>query len=128
MVHLIGKVAIRSLGGVVIIIAIAQLTGSPVPAASKHKDPSTCAVSMGSVINGQQRLLVTAWALTSNSSYLEAQTGVQSVMVTSDGAGSVSDQSLVYQGHGSYDISFDYYYWSNNKLVQATATSCSASL
>jgi len=34
----------------------------------------------------------------------------------------------VYHGSGSYSIAFDYYYWSNNKLVQALATSCSANL
>jgi len=110
------------------ILGFNTLTRNDVPVASKHKDPGACTVAMGSVINGQQRLSVTAWGLTPNSSYLEAQTGVQSVMVTTSATGSVSDQSLLYHGSGTYSIAFDYYYWSNNKLVQALATSCSASL
>jgi hypothetical protein len=98
--------------------------------ASHHNASATaaCAVSMGSVIGGQQRLSVSAHGLSANTNYLEAQTGVQSVMVTTDAAGSVSDQSLMYHGAGSYNIKFDYFYWSNNKLVEATGTSCSANL
>lgn len=88
----------------------------------------TCSISMGSVVNGQQRLLITAGGLTASTQYLEAQPGVQSVWITTSTSGSSSDQSLVYHGAGNYTVAFDYYYWSNNKLVQATATSCSASL
>jgi hypothetical protein len=118
--------------GIPIVIAVTAIMGfnvlTAVPTASKHKDPGGCSVAMGAVLNGQQRLLVKAWALSPSASYLEAQTGVQSVMVTTDTTGAVSDQSLLYHGSGNYAISFDYYYWSNNKLVQATATSCSAAL
>ncbi|HEV2414629.1 MAG TPA: hypothetical protein VGX27_07455 [Candidatus Dormibacteraeota bacterium] len=88
----------------------------------------SCAVSLGSVINGHQRLLVTASGLTPGTNYLEAQPGVQSVWITTDSAGASNNQSLYYNGPGKYTIAFDYYYFSNNKEVQATATSCSASL
>jgi hypothetical protein len=122
----------RLMVGIPIVIAVTTIMGfsalSIVPVASKHKDPGTCTVAMGSIVNLQQRLLVSASGLTPSSSYLEAQTGVQSVMVTTDSTGSVSDQSLAYTGSGKYTITFYYYYWSNNKLVQATATSCSANL
>lgn len=124
----LGRLAI----GIPIVVAVVTIFGvgalTSVPVASKHNAPGACTVAMGAVISGQQRLSVTAWGLTANSGYLEAQTGVQSVMVTTDATGSVSDQSLVYHGSGKYAITFYYYYWSNNKLVQATATSCSASL
>jgi hypothetical protein len=128
MVDFLAKNVIRIVGGVIIIGAITLLPSTMVPVASKHKDPSTCTVSMGSVINGQQRLLVTAWALTPDFAYTEGQVGVQSALVTTDSTGAVSDQSLWFQGPGAYTIVFDSYYWSNNKLVQATATSCSADL
>lgn len=96
---------------------------------SKHHDPAgTCAVALGSVVNGQQRLLVKATGLTPSSSYVEAQTGVQSAMVTSDATGAISDQSLWFHGSGLYAIDVNYYYWRNNSLIQATATSCSAQL
>lgn len=88
----------------------------------------TCSVTMGAVINGQQRLLVTAGGLTPSSSYVYGQTGVQTATVATNSAGAFSDQSLFYHGPGKYSIAVDYYYWSNNKLVQTTATSCSASL
>jgi hypothetical protein len=115
-----------------IVIAVTAIIGfgvlSTVPAASKHKDPGSCTIAMGSVISGQQRLLVTASGLSINTDYLEAQPGVQSLWVTTDANGSVSNQSLWYHGPGKYTIDFDYYYWQNSKLVQATATSCSANL
>lgn len=97
---------------------------------SHHQNaPSmTCSVSMGSVINGHQRLLVTASGLAPGTSYLEAQPGVQSIWITTDSAGASNNQSLYYNGPGKYTIAFDYYYFSNNKEVQATATTCSASL
>src|SRR2546425_6437579 len=124
----LGRLAI----GIPILIAVTAVMGFSVltfvPAASKHKDPGSCTVAMGSVLSSQQRLSVSAHGLSPNASYLEAQKGVQSVMVATDATGSVSDQSLMYHGSGMYTISFDYYYWSNNKLVQATATSCSANL
>jgi hypothetical protein len=124
----LGRLAV----GIPIVIAVTAIMGfsvlSIVPVASKHKDPGSCTVAMGSIVNGRQMLLVTASGLSANTSYLEAQTGVQSLFVTTDANGSVYDQSLGYNGPGKYTIDFDYYYWSNNKLVQATATSCSASL
>jgi hypothetical protein len=118
------------MGATASILGFGILNYSPV--ANKHHSGASasagCTVAMGAVISGQQRLLVSASGLTPSSSYLEAQTGVQSVMVTTDGTGSVSDQSLYYHGSGDYSISLYFYYWSNNKLVQATATSCSAHL
>jgi hypothetical protein len=122
----------RLLVAIPILVAVTAIIGfgalSTVLVASKHKDPGTCTVAMGAVISGQQMLLVTGSGLTPSTKYLEAQTGVQSAWVTTDSTGSVSDQSLVYHGSGAYTIDFYYYYWSNNKLVQATATSCSARL
>ena len=88
----------------------------------------TCSVSMGAVVNGQQRLLVSASGLTANANYVYGQTGVQTATVTTSASGSFTDQSLFYHGAGTYNIAVDYYYWSNNKLVQSIATSCSASL
>ena len=127
MADFLAKNVIRIVVGVVIVAAVTILSNGMLPVASKHRDPTTCSVAMGAVISGQQRLLVKAWALSPSSTYTEAQTGVQSAMVTTDATGAVTDQSLVYHGAGTYAIAFDYYYWSNNKLVQATATSCSAS-
>jgi hypothetical protein len=122
----------RLVVGIPVVIAVTAILGfntlTALPVASKHKDPGSCTVAMGSVINGQQRLLVNAVGLAAGTKYLEAQPGVQSVWITTDAAGSSSDQSLYYHGAGNYSIAFDFYYWSNNKLVQATATSCSASL
>jgi hypothetical protein len=120
----LGRLAV----GIPIVIAVTAIMGfsvlSIVPVASKHKDPGSCTVGMGGTTN----LLVTASGLSANTNYLEAQPGVQSLWVTTDANGSVSNQSLGYNGPGKYTIDFDYYYWSNNKLVQAIATSCSASL
>ena len=116
------------------VLVITSLAPDEILVASKHHDPSaaTCTVGLGSVINGQQRLLVTATRLTPNWSYAESQTngtmGLQSAMVTTDATGAVSDQSLFYLGHGTYSIAFDYYYWRNSQLVQATAGTCSAQL
>ena len=126
MVDFLAKHVIRIVSGVIIIGAVTVLTNSTLPVASKHKDPGSCSVAMGSTINGQQRLLVVASGLNPGTNYLEAQTGVQSVMLTADATGSISDQSLVYHAAGTYTITFYYFYWSNNKLVQAPATSCSA--
>lgn len=123
-----GRLAIGIPVAMVVITVLGYTTLTMLPAASKHKDPGSCTVAMGSVINGQQRLLTTAAGLPANTQYLEAQPGVQSVWITTSSTGSSSDQSLYYHGAGNYTIDFDYYYWSNNKLVQATATSCSASL
>jgi hypothetical protein len=96
---------------------------------SKHHDPAgTCSVALGSVVNGQQRLLVKATGLAPSSSYVEAQAGVQSAMVTSDATGAISDQSLWFHGSGLYSIAVNYYYWRNNQLVQTAAASCSAQL
>ena len=116
------------------VLVITSLAPDDILVASKHHDPSagTCAVGLGSVINGQQRLLVTATGLTPNWSYSESQTngttGLQSAMVNTDATGAVSDQSLFYLGHGSYSIALGYYYWRNSQLVQATAATCSAQL
>jgi hypothetical protein len=122
----------RLVVGIPVVIAVTAILGintlTALPVASKHKDPGSCTVAMGTVINGQQRLLVTVAGLAPSTQYLEAQPGVQSVWITTNSAGSSSDQSLLYHGSGNYTVAFDYYYWSNNKLVQATATSCSASL
>ena len=96
---------------------------------SKHHDPAgSCTVALGSVINGQQRLLVNATGLTPSSMYIEAQTGAQSAMVTSNATGAISDQSLWFHGSGLYTIDVNYYFWRNNQLVQSTAASCSAQL
>jgi len=122
-------VATVVLASVISILGVMSVTGILV--ASHHNASSSqasCTVAMGSVINGQQRLLVSAGGLAASTKYLEAQPGVQSVWITTNSAGSSSDQSLYYHGAGNYSIAFDYYYWSNNKLVQATATTCSASL
>ena len=122
----------RLVVGIPVVIAVTTILGintlTALPVASKHKDPGSCTVAMGSVINGQQRLLVSVVGLAPGTKYLEAQPGVQSVWITTNSAGSSSDQSLYYHGAGSYTIAFDYYYWSNNKEVQATATSCSRNL
>jgi hypothetical protein len=124
----LGRLAV----GIPVVIAVTAILGfstlSALPVASKHKDPGSCTVAMGSVINGQQRLLVTASGLSPSTNYLEAQTGVQSAWVTTDTAGAFTSESLYYQGPGKYTIDIDYYYWSNNKAVQATTTSCSGSL
>jgi hypothetical protein len=124
----LGRLAV----GIPILVAVIVIFGasplSSLPAASKHKDPGACTVAIGAVINGQQRLLITGAGMTPSTKFLEAQTGVQSVWVTTDSTGSSNDQSLYYHGAGTYAISFYYYYWSNNKLVQATETSCSARL
>ena len=128
MADFLAKNVIRIVSGVVIVGAVTYLTSTMQLAAAKHKDPTTCTVAMGSVISGQQRLLVKAWSLNPNATYTEAQAGVQSAVVTTDATGAVTDQSLFYHGAGSYSIVIDYYYWSNNKLVQATATSCAATL
>lgn len=110
-------------------VSAALVVGAQMPVQARHlQDPVTCTVAMGDVINGQQTLAVTAWALAPNTTYLEAQTGVQSVMVTTDATGSVFDQSLFYQGAGDYTVNFDFYVWHNNQLVQVTATHCSATL
>lgn len=124
----LGRLAIGIPVAVVVITVLGYTTLTMLPAASKHKDPGSCTVAMGSIINGQQRLLVTASGLSAGTQYLEAQTGVQSAWITTDSTGSSSDQSLYYHGSGQYTIAFDYYYWSNNKLVRATSTSCTASL
>ena len=118
--------------GSLVVAAITSVAGfsslDSLPVASKHKDPGSCTVAVGSVISGQPRLLVTSTGLAPGTRYLEAQPGVQSLWITTDSTGSSSDQSLYYHGHGNYTIDFDYYYWNNNKLVQVTATSCSAIL
>ena len=124
----LGRLAIGIPVALVVITVLGYTTLTMLPAASRHKDPGACTVAMGSVINGQQRLLVTGSGMSANTQYLEAQTGVQSVWITTDSSGSSSDQSLYFNGAGTYTISFYYYYWSNNKLVQATETSCSAKL
>ena len=122
----------RLMVGIPVVIAVTTIMGigtlELVPVASRHHDPGSCIVTMGSVLNGQQRLLVTASGLSPATQYLEAQPSVQSVWITTDSTGASSDQSLYYHGSGTYTVAFDYYYWSNNKLVQATATSCSATL
>lgn len=113
---------------------IMSLASNEIPVGFKRHDPSAamCAVGLGSSITGQQRLLVTATGLSPSWSYAESQTdsktGLQSAMVMTDATGAVSDQSLFYMGHGTYSIAFDYYYWRNSQLVQATATTCSAQL
>src|SRR5690348_6310854 len=120
-----------TIGVLVAVAAILGFTTVGMQLVASHHNASAsagCRVAMGTVIDGNQRLLVTASGLSGSTQYLEAQTGVQSAWVTSDSAGSASDQSLLYHGSGNYSISFYYYYWSNNKLVQATATSCSANL
>lgn len=124
----LGRLAIAIPLGIVVVAVLGYTSLTMLPTASKHKDPGSCTVAMGAVIGGQQRLLVTVVGLTPSTQYLEAQPGVQSVWITTDSSGSSSDQSLYYNGHGNYTIAFDYYYFSNNKEVQATATSCSASL
>lgn len=113
---------------VMAIIGVTSITGLLVSHHQNASATAACAVSMGSMINAHQRLLVTATGLTPSTQYLEAQTGVQSVWITTSSTGSTTDQSLYYNGHGNYTIAFDYYYFSNNKEVQATATSCSAVL
>ena len=122
----------RLVVGIPVVIAVTAILGintlTALPAASKHKDPGSCTVAMGAVINGHQRLLVTAVGLAPGSSYVYGQTGVQTANVTTNSTGAFSDQSLFYHGAGTYSIAIDYYYWSNNRLVQATATSCSARL
>jgi hypothetical protein len=131
MIGLFTTKAGRLVLGVMFMTVVTSLIGSgslTIPVASKHKDPGSCAVAMGSVVDGQQRLLVSAVGLPPNSKYLEAQTGVQSTWITTDANGAVSDQSLYYQGAGTYNIAFYYYYWSNNKEVQTLLTSCSAKL
>ena len=118
--------------GIPILIAVVAIFGvstlSSLPVASRHKDPGSCTVALGSVISGHQRLLVTAAGMSPNTRYLEAQPGIQSMWITSDATGSSTDQSLYYNGAGTYTIAFDYYYWSGTKEVQATETSCSAHL
>lgn len=111
-------------------VSAALVVGAQLPVSAHHvKDPVSCTVAMGAVnAGGQQTLAVNAWALTPNTSYLEAQAGVQSVMITTDANGAVSDQSLLYQGAGTYTIEFDFYVWRNSQLVQVTATHCSATL
>ena len=131
MIGLFTTKAGRLVLGIVFTTVVTALIGSgslAIPVASKHKDLGSCTVAMGGVVGGEQRLLVTASGLPPNSKYLEAQTGVQSAWITTDAAGSVSDQQLYYQGPGSYSIAFYTYYWSNNKEVQATVASCSAKL
>jgi hypothetical protein len=122
----------RLVVGIPVVIAVTTILGintlTALPVASKHKDPGSCTVAMGSVINGQQRLLVTASGLPANTQYLEAQPGVQSAWITTSSTGSSSDQSLRYNGPGKYTIAFDYYYWHINQVVQGTVTSCGASL
>ena len=122
----------RLVVGIPVVIAITTILGintlTALPVASKHNDPGSCTVAMGSVISGQQRLLVSAAGLAPGSSYVYGQTGVQTAKVTTNSSGAFSDQSLFYHGAGTYSIAVDYYYWSNNKLVRATATSCSARL
>jgi hypothetical protein len=123
----------RLLVGIPVVIAVTTIIGlgtfSAVPVAStKGGDPGTCTVAKGSVVNGQQRLLVTGSKLTPSSSFTAAQRGVQSVPVTTDATGSFSTGALVYLGAGRYTIAVDYYYWRNKSLVQATAATCSANL
>jgi hypothetical protein len=115
---------------VIVAVGSALVVTTQLPVEAKHfQDPVTCTVAMGAVnVSGQQSLAVNAWALTPNTTYLEAQAGVQSVMVTTDATGSVSDQSLLYQGPGTYTVEFDFYYFHNSQLVQVTATHCSATL
>lgn len=110
------------------LLTAASTQAPTVALASGHREPSSCTVALGNVIDGQQRLLVSAWSLPADASLLEAQTGVQSVWVTTDATGAVSDQSLYYQGPGAYTIDFYTLYWKNNREVQATVTSCSAQL
>lgn len=122
----------RLLIGITVLVAIIAIFGVTTdlgPLVSHHQNaPSAaCAVSMGGVINGHQRLLVAASGLNPNSSYVYGQTGIQTATVTTNSSGAFSDQSLFYNGPGKYAISVDYYYWSNNKLVQAIGTSCSGS-
>jgi hypothetical protein len=124
----LGRLTIGIPIALVVITVIGYTTLTMLPAASHHKDPGSCTVAMGSVINGQQRLLISMSGLSANTQYLEAQTGVQSVWVTTDSTGANTNQSLFYTGSGSYKIAIDYYYWSNNKEVVATETSCSATL
>lgn len=124
----LGRLAV----GIPVLVAILAIfgvgTSDLTPVASTSKATATCSVAMGSVVGAQQRLLVQATGLAPATSYLEAQTGVQSVMVTSDGSGSISDQSLVYHGPATYAIAFDFYFWSNHKLAHTTVASCSARL
>ncbi len=123
-----GRLLVASIIVAALTTVVGASTIASLPVASKHNDPGSCTVALGSVINGQQRLLITAVGLPAGTSFLEAQTGVQSVWITTDASGDSTDQSLYYHGAGTYSIAFDYYYWSNNKLVQATATGCSARL
>jgi len=124
----LSRLAIGIPVALVVITVLGYTSLTMLPTASKHKDPGSCTVTMGSVINGQQRLLVTASGLPDNTQYLEAQPGVQSVWITTSSVGSSTDQSLRYKGPGKYTIDFDYYYWHINQVVQGTVTSCSASL
>lgn len=124
----LGRLAIGIPLAIVVVAVLGYTSLTMLPTASKHKDPGSCTVAMGTVINGQQRLMVTAAGLGASTAYLEAQPGVQSVWITTSSTGTSSDQSLYYHGAGNYTVAFDYYYFSNNKEVQATATSCSASL
>lgn len=119
---------ITVLVAVLAIFGVAGVTGILVSHHQNASSTASCAVSMGSVVNGQQRLLVISSGLTANTNYVYGQTGVQTATVTTNSTGAFSDQSLFYHGSATYTIAVDYYYWSNNKLVQATATSCSANL
>src|SRR5690348_1828956 len=98
----------RLVVGIPVVIAVTAILGlntlTALPAASKHKDPGSCTVAMGSVINGQQRLLVSAVGLAPGTKYLEDQPGVQSVWITTNSAGSSSDQSLYYHGTSNCTI------------------------